>query len=386
MGMIRIAFVYFLLAMGAAFAQSDLGTITGTVTDPAGALMPGVRVEAQNTRTKALHQVASTSTGNYTIAQLPAGTYQISISLPGFKPYVRTGITVLGAQTIRIDIVMTMLTSDEILTNESIIRLVKVGIDEDVIISKIQNSQCNFDLSVQGMVSLKESGISDRLMHLMMNPTKQPEAKATPPPAVPTETPAKPVAPKESPKTAEAPAPTPAPSLPKTAEVPAPAAAPTPSHPKEIGVYVKRDERWIEIQSEVVTYHTGGMLARLATAGVVQNDLYGRVNGAHSPSVIQNPLEFLIIAADGVAITEYQLMHLREERKTREFLAVIGGIFSSSGGAARDLLKFEGTKVASRTFSVKLSKLDPGEYGFLMADATTSSSKVGKMFTFRVVE
>ncbi len=399
MGIIRIAFLCLLLAMGAAYAQSDLGIITGTVTDPAGALMPGVRIEAQNSETRALHQVASNSTGSYTIAQLPAGTYQISVSLPGFKPFVRTGIAVLGSQTIRIDIVMSMVTSDEVLTNESIIQLVKVGIDEDVIISKIQNSQHNFDLSVQGMVSLKSSGVSDRLMHFMMNPTRPPEAKSAPTPAAPIEAPAKPAAPKEPPKTAESPAPTSAPSLPKTAETPASASSPglpkaseapadtaSPNLPKELGVYVKRGDRWVGVQSEVVTYHTGGTLARLATGGIVQNDLYGRLDGAHSPTVVRIPLEFLIVVPEGVDITEYQLLHLRGQRKNREFLSVIGGIFSSSGGAKRDLLQFEGKKITGRSYAIDLPNLETGEYGFLQADTAASTSKVGKMFTFRVLE
>ena len=101
---------------------------------------------------------------------------------------------------------------------------------------------------------------------------------------------------------------------------------------------------------------------------------------------MKTPLEFLIVVAEGVTITEYQLVHLHEQRSAREFLAVIGGIFSSSGGATRDLLPFEGTKVLGRTFSVKLPELDAGEYGFLMAGAATPSSKVGKMYTFRVIE
>lgn len=95
----------FLLAC-AAFAQSDRGTITGTVTDPAGAFIPNASIEAKNIETGALYQAKSTSTGNYTLAQLPPGTYQISASVPGFKQYVRTGITVLVAQTLRIDLAL----------------------------------------------------------------------------------------------------------------------------------------------------------------------------------------------------------------------------------------------------------------------------------------
>ncbi len=93
-----------LLILGTAYAQSDRGTITGTITDAAGAMVPNAPVEAKNTQTGAVYQAASSTTGNYTLPQLPAGIYQISVSMQGFKQYVRTGITVMVAQTLRIDI------------------------------------------------------------------------------------------------------------------------------------------------------------------------------------------------------------------------------------------------------------------------------------------
>ena len=101
-----IAVCCLLLVAGAAFAQSDRGTITGTIADPAGAVIPNASIEAKNANTGAVYQVASTSTGNYTLGQLPAGKYQLSASVPGFKQFLQTGITVLVAQTLRIDIVL----------------------------------------------------------------------------------------------------------------------------------------------------------------------------------------------------------------------------------------------------------------------------------------
>jgi hypothetical protein len=369
MRIIRIGFAWLLVAAGMVLAQNDFGTITGAVTDTAGALMPGAKIELKNMDTGNLYQVSSTPAGNYTIGQLPPGTYHLSVAVRGFKPYTRTGVAVLGAQTMRVDIVLTMLTSDEILNNDAIIKLVKVGINEDVIIAKIQESLCSFDLSVNGMVALKESGVSDRLMAVLMNPTKPPEAKPTLPAPRPPEVAVKPVAPKEPPKPPEP-----------------PAAAVVPKFPSEVGVHAKKGEQWAEIEPEVVTYHTSGAFARLATAGVVQNDLNGRVSGAHSLNVMKAPMEFLIVVTEGVAITEYRLIHLQQQRNTREFLAVIGGIFSSSGGATRDVLQYESTRVLGRTYSIKLPKLSAGEYGFLLAGADVSSSKAGKIYTFRVTE
>ena len=78
----------------AAFAQADRGTITGTISDPAGAVVANAPVEARNTQTGVAHPVASSATGNYTITALPVGSYEINVTVPGFKKYIRKGLTV----------------------------------------------------------------------------------------------------------------------------------------------------------------------------------------------------------------------------------------------------------------------------------------------------
>ena len=93
-----------LILTGIAVAQTDRGTITGTVSDPAGAVIPGATVQAKNIGTSAEYTGATTTTGNYTLAQLPPGVYQVTVSMSGFKTFVRQGITVQAAQIYRIDI------------------------------------------------------------------------------------------------------------------------------------------------------------------------------------------------------------------------------------------------------------------------------------------
>ena len=65
-------------------AQTDRGTVTGTVSDPAGAVVASANVQAKNAESGASYEAATTGTGNFTLAQLPAGTYELSISVPGF--------------------------------------------------------------------------------------------------------------------------------------------------------------------------------------------------------------------------------------------------------------------------------------------------------------
>jgi hypothetical protein len=93
-------------AVAPTLAQSDRGAITGTISDPAGAMIPKVSIEAMNTETGAIYQTVSSTTGNYTLAQLPVGLYQLTASQAGFKQYSRTGITVMVAQTLRIDVAL----------------------------------------------------------------------------------------------------------------------------------------------------------------------------------------------------------------------------------------------------------------------------------------
>lgn len=58
----------------------------------------------------------------------------------------------------------------EVLTNNTIIKMVKAKLGEDVIINKIKNSKTNFDLSTDGLIMLKEAGISDTIISAMQNP------------------------------------------------------------------------------------------------------------------------------------------------------------------------------------------------------------------------
>lgn len=58
----------------------------------------------------------------------------------------------------------------EVLTNNTIIKMVKAKLGEDVIINKIKNSKTNFDLSTDGLISLKEASVSNTIINVMQNP------------------------------------------------------------------------------------------------------------------------------------------------------------------------------------------------------------------------
>jgi len=84
----------------------NVGGITGIVTDSQGAALPGVNVEVRNIATNVISTATTNDEGNYLVANLIPGSYELSANLPGFKRFVRTGFQVQVAQTLRIDPVM----------------------------------------------------------------------------------------------------------------------------------------------------------------------------------------------------------------------------------------------------------------------------------------
>src|SRR5579883_1134682 len=83
-----------LLAALACYAQESRGTISGAVTDPTGAAVPGVKVVATEVRTGTRVQTVSDSGGQYTLPFLASGQYDLSASVQGFKEFIRKGIQV----------------------------------------------------------------------------------------------------------------------------------------------------------------------------------------------------------------------------------------------------------------------------------------------------
>src|SRR3984957_16751970 len=76
------------------FGQAGTGTITGTVRDPAGAVVPSAPIEVRNTETNVPYPTTTTDTGAYSVSQLPPGSYSVTASAAGFKKLIRAGVTV----------------------------------------------------------------------------------------------------------------------------------------------------------------------------------------------------------------------------------------------------------------------------------------------------
>lgn len=93
-----------ILCVAAASAQNDGGAIAGTVFDPTGHALANVPVQAKNTTTGAAFKTLSTGSGSYNVSGLPSGSYDISISVPGLKPYDRRALKVSAMEVVPLDI------------------------------------------------------------------------------------------------------------------------------------------------------------------------------------------------------------------------------------------------------------------------------------------
>ena len=74
-------------------AQITTGIISGTVTDETGAVLPGVTITVRNTETGITQTVVTDDSGRYSVSQLALGTHEVEADLTGFRPLVRSGIT-----------------------------------------------------------------------------------------------------------------------------------------------------------------------------------------------------------------------------------------------------------------------------------------------------
>ena len=82
-----------------ATAQTFLGGISGTVSDPTGAVVAGASVEAIETATNASHKTISSSAGEFAFASIPLGSYTVSISATGFKSIKVDRVPVVAGET-----------------------------------------------------------------------------------------------------------------------------------------------------------------------------------------------------------------------------------------------------------------------------------------------
>jgi hypothetical protein len=260
-----------------------------------------------------------------------------------------------------------VLFAQETMTNDSVIKLVKAGLSEELVLTTINSSPGKYDTSASALIELKEAGAGDKVVAAMIlkasGTTSAAGAKGT--------------------TTAAG-----------TADVPAPislAPGALPAGVDSIGVYYldKTGSHWQEVPAEVVNFKKGGALKHYASAGVLKGEMTGLVGGNRSPLLLKLPVQFILYVPEGRAPGEYQLVHLHSNADSREFRAANGGIIKDAGGALRDVLDYTPKKIAPRVYLIEMSEdFERGEYGFLPPSDAAMGDNIPtatKLYSFSLI-
>lgn len=127
----------------AAFAQTSNGTLTGTVADSSGAVIPQASVVAQNEASGDVRRTVTNNEGYFAFSSLPAATYSIVVELSGFNKSENRGIVLNGGDSRAVNVVLNVATSAEkvqVVASSAVLATVDSGEKSAVITShELQN-------------------------------------------------------------------------------------------------------------------------------------------------------------------------------------------------------------------------------------------------------
>jgi len=231
----------------------------------------------------------------------------------------------------------------KVMTNDSVIRMVKAGLGDDLILQTINAQPGQYVTDPDSLVALKQAGVSERVLSGMINKGRVKLTGAETPIVL--------------------------------------------SDVNEVGVYYKdRNGVWQAIESEVVHIKSGGFIKSTITDGIIKQDRNGHVNGRESKLLLPRPIDFLIYTPDGVDASEYNIVKFRLNSDSREFRIFTGGVIHSSDAGSRDEVPFKAVRTAPHTYQFTLGPDTYGaEYGIL-PPGSGNIRNGGKIYTFAVTE
>jgi Carboxypeptidase regulatory-like domain/TonB dependent receptor-like, beta-barrel len=124
------------------FGQTSLATVTGTITDPSGAVIANAPISLKNLQTGQVYTGATSETGNFTVSQLPIGDYDLTVTSPGFKTYTHAKFHLSADQTMREDVAMQVgQTSDSVTVTaeSSLLKTETSEVSQNVTLSQLNN-------------------------------------------------------------------------------------------------------------------------------------------------------------------------------------------------------------------------------------------------------
>lgn len=101
-----VALILFVLVSIPAFGQSANATLSGTVTDATGGVLPGVRVEATHSATGVMTAVVTNAAGVYNFPSLQPGVYKVTADMEGFQKQTFTDVTLRASAQVRLNVTL----------------------------------------------------------------------------------------------------------------------------------------------------------------------------------------------------------------------------------------------------------------------------------------
>lgn len=228
--------------------------------------------------------------------------------------------------------------AQDVLDNQAIIKLVKAGLSEDIIVSLIKTREGRYSTGPDDLVALKAAGVPDSVISAIVH-------RASSSPGSQTDLRDRPAADRIHSE----------PSL-------------------KMGIYYRRGEDWVAIPDEPMNMRTGGALMK-AINPFANLSGYIVLEGPHSKTELRRPTEFLVVAPNG--IQDLSLVRLDQKKDRRELRVVRGRVNISTGVEEKNQVRFNAKEIGPGRHRIDVD-LAPGEYAFLFLQASAH--------TFRVLE
>src|ERR1700687_5601152 len=149
-----------------AFAQVQNGQFTGTVSDPTGAAIANAKVTVTNPATDLNLTTTTNSSGNYTVKEVPVGTYKLTAEAAGFKTVSNTGVTANAGTIAHVDFKLQIGKASEVI--EVTGAAAQVNTEDSKLATTVSSTQINnlplngrnvFDLMQMGAGAVNVAGV-----------------------------------------------------------------------------------------------------------------------------------------------------------------------------------------------------------------------------------
>ncbi len=148
--------------------QATFGSITGSVTDSTGAVIPSAAVQVTNEGTNVSRTVTTSTSGNYEVPTLNAGRYRVTSKHPGFKTFIVQGVEIAALRTVRVDVRMEV---GEVGTEVTVQGVAPVIETDSASIASVRTTKDLNDLPLNIRSTVSGTGDSGLYRYVFLTPT-----------------------------------------------------------------------------------------------------------------------------------------------------------------------------------------------------------------------